>query len=326
MSLLQIYFILNDKTTGIQARSDEMFAETAFRYMQKAGIKEDDEPIFLYTCRKINLSAKTLNELGLKNMSRINVFLSKDVIGPWAPYPIAGPFLEISFRNGNKIIKIPTGSKNLFEEIAKNISFFGFGKGKHHFFLNMLELAEKDKTVADYKIDDKSIIDVIDCDPEHCKICCHNSITKINEEKKELENQLNREKDKNKKLLKEIDNLKGNLEISNKKMKELMKNKKEFLNNNQQSEYAITSINPGETVLAVNFVSMGNQDIGHYNLICKNNDLFVTLEERLYKDFPQFKNYNTIFQVKGKTIKRFKTMDENRIKNNDVISIFITED
>ena len=195
--------------------------------------------------------------------------------------------------------------------------------------MNKLELIEKDKTLANYKINDKSIIDIINCDSEHCKICCSNLIEKINKEKKQLEKELNKEKDKNKKLLKEIDNLKEKFEIfniKNKKMKELMKTMNELLNNNQQSEYSINSINYGEKILAVNFVSIGNQDIGHYNLICKNIDLFVSLEERLYKDFPQFKNYNTFFQINGKTIKRFKTMDENEIKNNDVISIFISED
>ena len=190
---------------------------------------------------------------------------------------------------------------------------------------------DKDKTLSYYKIKDESIIDIIDCEPEHCKICCSNTISKIEKEKKELEKQLNKEKDNNKKSLEEINNLKQKLEklkIENKNMKELIEKQRELLNNNnnKQSEYSITSINPGEKILAVNFVSMGNQVIGHYNLICKNVDLFVSLEERLYKDFPQFKNYNTFFEVNGKSIKRFKTMDENKIKNNDVISIFINED
>ena len=95
-----------------------------------------------------------------------------------------------------------------------------------------------------------------------------------------------------------------------------------FLN----SDYSISSINQGEKILAVNFVSMGNQDIGHYNLICKNVDLFVNLEARLYKDFPKFKDFNTFFTVNGRAIKRFKTVEENKIKNNDVISIFINEE
>ena len=70
---------------------------------------------------------------------------------------------------------------------------------------------------------------------------------------------------------------------------------------------------------------MGNQDIGHYAVVCKNTDLFIRLEEKLYDEYPDFKNYETYFEVKTKRIKRFKTLDENKIKNGDVINIFIVE-
>ena len=94
---------------------------------------------------------------------------------------------------------------------------------------------------------------------------------------------------------------------------------------NSGSEYEITSIKPGEKIMAVNFVSMGVNDIGHYNLICKSTDLFVKLEERLYKDFPQFTEYETYFEVKTRRIKRFKTLKDNNIKTNDVINMFIID-
>ena len=68
---------------------------------------------------------------------------------------------------------------------------------------------------------------------------------------------------------------------------------------------------------------MGNQDIGHHAVVCKNTDLFIRLEEKLYNEYPDFKNYETYFEVKTKRIKRFKTLDENKIKNGDVINVFI---
>ena len=97
-------------------------------------------------------------------------------------------------------------------------------------------------------------------------------------------------------------------------------------NNNNKDKYKITSVNPGEEIMALNFVSMGNQDIMNYNLMCKNIDLFVRLEERLYEDFPQFKEYETYFEVNGKRIKRFQTLSENNIKDKDIINIFIIEE
>ena len=97
------------------------------------------------------------------------------------------------------------------------------------------------------------------------------------------------------------------------------------LTNSNQSGYLIPSLKPGEKIIAINFVSMGIQDISNYNLICKNTELFVRLEERLYNDFPQFKNYETYFEVNTKRIKRFKTLEENNIKNKNIINMFIID-
>ena len=77
--------------------------------------------------------------------------------------------------------------------------------------------------------------------------------------------------------------------------------------------------------MAVTFVSIGKQGISNYNLICKNTDLFVRLEERLYSDFPEFKEYETYFEVKTRRIKRFKTLKENNINTSDVINLFIID-
>ena len=71
---------------------------------------------------------------------------------------------------------------------------------------------------------------------------------------------------------------------------------------------------------------MGINDIGHYSLACKNTYLFIRLEEILNNDFPQIRKHETYFEIKGRRIKRFKTLDENKIKNNDVINIFLCED
>ena len=171
------------------------------------------------------------------------------------------------------------------------------------------------------------------------QINVNNYISQINELKKQLEE----EKRKNKILFDENNNLKNinkklNEEITSlKQYKEQIKllkyqiNKKNIeiqnyqLNNNYKDDIGITSIKPGEVVLAISFVSMGNQDIGHYAVVCKNTDLFIRLEEKLYNEYPKFKNYETYFEVKAKRIKRFKTLDENKIKNGDIINVFIVE-
>ena len=156
---------------------------------------------------------------------------------------------------------------------------------------------------------------------------------------KELKRELNNEKNKNIILKNENATLQNKINIlynENASLKDKIKLLKNFLaskNIEQQKLLSdtilnnkITSIKPGEEIISVNFVSMGNNDIGHYSLICKNTDLFVRLEERLYEDFPEFKNYETYFEVNTKRIKRFKTIDENKIKSKDIINVFRVED
>ena len=161
----------------------------------------------------------------------------------------------------------------------------------------------------------------------------------------DLKRQLNEEKIKNQNLINENNNLKNNINILNNTIINLKNNITNYvnqiqllqnqinnynyhnnLNNNLINSSYITSLKPGEKILAVNFVSMGFQDIGHYCLPCKNTDLFVKLEEKLNNDYPQLKDKETYFLVNGRRIKRFKTLDENKIKSNDIINLFLIED
>ena len=69
-------------------------------------------------------------------------------------------------------------------------------------------------------------------------------------------------------------------------------------------------------------MTQGNQDIYNYSMACKTTDLFSSLEERLYQDFPNYRNIEKIFMVRANRISRDKTLEENNIKNNDIISLF----
>lgn len=173
----------------------------------------------------------------------------------------------------------------------------------------------------------------------------------------ELERQLKEEKDKNQKLIVENKNLKEKINTLNKEIEQIegLKDKINKLNkelneikelnikmekdlsqknieiqklSSQQNKdyYDISSLKPDDKIITVNFVSMGSDDIGHYSLICKKRDLFVRIEERLFEDFPQFKNHETYFETNGKRIKRYQTIEQNKIKTNDIINIFIVEE
>ena len=145
----------------------------------------------------------------------------------------------------------------------------------------------------------------------------------------QLKFELNEEKKKNKLLIDENNKLKNEIMLVKQKynmLKNQIQIENRSYNNNKYIKEGITSIKPGEKIIAVNFMSMGNPDIYHYSLPCKNTDLFVRLEEKLYDDFPQYKNHEIYFEVKTRRIKRFKTIEENKIKNNDVINVFIADE
>ena len=52
---------------------------------------------------------------------------------------------------------------------------------------------------------------------------------------------------------------------------------------------------------------------------CQKNDVFVRIEEKLYNEYPEYKDLNTYFTVNGRIVKRFRNMLENQIRNNDKI-------
>ena len=150
-----------------------------------------------------------------------------------------------------------------------------------------------------------------------------------NESQYMLESQLNdlrlkleEERKKNQSLFEQNINLKKiNNEYSS-KIQKLENELKQKAKNERDNSLAF--IDP-KKIMVVNFVSMGSQII-HYGLPCLDTDLFIKLEEKLYEDFPMYKNYETYFEFCGRRIKRFKTLAQNGIKNNDIINVFVIDD
>ena len=138
------------------------------------------------------------------------------------------------------------------------------------------------------------------------------NLLKIN--KFQLENEKNKFKEKIIILEKELNNKNSEINDYIIQIKKLNEDKNEII-----------SINPGEKILSILFITQGNQDISNYSMACKDTDLFVKLEERLYNDYPNYKNHENYFMVNTRRILRFKTLKENKIKNNDIISVFAVD-
>ena len=150
-----------------------------------------------------------------------------------------------------------------------------------------------------------------------------------------LTNELNSEKEKNAKLNNElnsyrnninelnsqINSLKSELNSKNTEINNLINSSNNKLNNIQKSN--LEQINPGEKIMAINFISTDKKVV--YCVPCKNTDIFVKLEETLYDKYPEYKDCNTYFTVNGNIIKRFKSMEENKIENSNEILLNINE-
>ena len=79
----------------------------------------------------------------------------------------------------------------------------------------------------------------------------------------------------------------------NKELEKLLEEKNKEINDyifklsNSSNNEQLISVKTGDKIIAVLFMTQGNQDIYNYTMPCKTSDLFVRLEERLYHDFPK---------------------------------------
>ena len=73
----------------------------------------------------------------------------------------------------------------------------------------------------------------------------------------------------------------------------------------------------GERMMSIIICSI-NQEI-HTSFICKNTDLFVNIELKLYEKYPKYKESENYFIVNGIKINKYKSLEENNIKDSDII-------
>ena len=222
-------------------------------------------------------------------------------------------------------LKEKLASMNMNKDDQSIISVFRQDKE----FINQ-ELEKKVKELTDALFHISELNDQIDTQKQN--------IMNLEMDKKELNQKIVEENKKYEKLESKFNTLQKKLDLQigiNDRIIYKLKEKKikiEGLNNdldiynklyNEDNNYSINQVKPSENIISVNFVSMSNQKIINCNLICKTTDLFARLEERLYQDFPELTECNTFFEVNGNKIKNYKKIEENNIKNNDIIFIYI---
>ena len=149
-----------------------------------------------------------------------------------------------------------------------------------------------------------------------------NENLKLNKKIKDLERQLKIEKNnlEDNNELNELTELQQLIDSKNEELDKL----KLKLNNILSSNKILNNIKSGEKIFSINFVSI-DENIISYSLICKNTDIFSNLESKLYEDYPEYKDKEIYFMNRGNKINRDRSLDENNIKENDILILYIKD-
>lgn len=204
--------------------------------------------------------------------------------------------------NENELLNYINTNRDIIPVIKINF------KPKEFPFTNYI-LKEKNKSNQDTDIDKVYII-------EKANNMSNMSNNNINDSNKinKLEKLLKEEKSENVELNKKINELETILNMQIDKNSQLSKKIKEL--EAKLSRYPFELLE-GEKIMSV-MVHSVSLNI-YTSLICKNTDLFMNLEIKLYEEFPNAKRKNNYFTVKGQLVDRYKSLQENNIKENDVI-------
>ena len=98
-----------------------------------------------------------------------------------------------------------------------------------------------------------------------------------------------------------------------------LKNKLNNINNISNNNIS-NNVNFNEIVV-VNFISM-DQNV-HYAIAALKNNTFAEIEEKLYKQYPKYRETNNNFITNGSTVLRFKTIAENKISNGLPVTLIV---
>ena len=128
----------------------------------------------------------------------------------------------------------------------------------------------------------------------------------------ELQNKLNN----NTNIINNLNNTINNYQnIINQKELELNKFRSQLNNNDIRKNVDF------DDIMCVNFIS--SDQIVHYAASCLKTNTFAEIEEKLYKQYPQYRETNNSFIANGTQVLRFKTIAENKIGNGLPVTLIV---
>ena len=84
-------------------------------------------------------------------------------------------------------------------------------------------------------------------------------------------------------------------------------------------------LSEGEELISLSCIS-SDQTINDFKVIGKSSDKFTIIENKIFDLYPSFQDTNNYFLVNGKKINKYKTLKENKIKNNDTLFLYVDYD
>ena len=128
----------------------------------------------------------------------------------------------------------------------------------------------------------------------------------------DLQNKLNNSNNIINNLNNEINNYKN---IISKKDLELNNIKSQLNNNIPKNKFYF------DDIMCVNFIS-SDKNV-HFAISCLKTNTFAEIEEKLYKQYPQYRETNNNFLANGTQVLRFKTIAENNIGNGLPVTLIV---
>jgi hypothetical protein len=132
-------------------------------------------------------------------------------------------------------------------------------------------------------------------------------IKPLNKKLLKVKKDYNEEKNKTKELKEKIvNNSFDNINL----MKEINEKEKELKEYKSRFPFQLLE---GEKIISVIFFSIDEKI--NFSVICKNNEKFFNIENKLYMKYPELIDNENDFLIKGKKVNRFKNLEENNINN-----------
>ena len=144
-------------------------------------------------------------------------------------------------------------------------------------------------------------------------------ITKLQNVNEYLEKELKIEREKNYNICTKENSSNGDPNKIIKLYDEISENHKEIKYLKGKLERFPFDLCENEKIMSV-IISTEDKTI-LYSIITKNTDKFLRVEEKFYDAFPEFGKVENSFYINGNKINKYQTLEENAIKNSELIII-----